>query len=63
MVCNQPPNAQSLGWKASSLAERNPLRQRFAQAVAAAAIADCIGHVSGIGTPSHDLDRPLFGRL
>jgi hypothetical protein len=33
------------------------------QAIAHAAIVDGAGHVSRIGNPSHDFDRPLFSRL
>jgi hypothetical protein len=64
MVRNQQqPNAESFGWNGSSRAGHNPLHQRFAQAIAHAAIAGCTGHGSCIGNPSHDPDRPLFGRL
>jgi len=62
MVRNQPPDAESLGRKGSSRAGRNPLREHFTHAIAVAAIAIRIGHVSGARNPSHDLDRPLFGR-
>jgi hypothetical protein len=63
MVWNQPLNAEPFWWKGSSHARRNPLHQRFDQTIAPAAIVGCIGHVSGIGSHSHDLDRPLFGNL
>ena len=63
MVWSQSPYADPPGGKGSSRAGCNPLRVHFTQAIAHAASIGGAGHVSRIGNPSHDLDRPLFSRL